>query len=79
MAGCSGHILAVRLLGCTRIFRMAQQSCIARLGRTYQTSDTYRGQTGTLRPMRQPGGISGRVRARGLAAELFPISRDLVR
>lgn len=59
MAGCSGCILSVGLLGCTRTCQMAQQSHIASLGGMYRTAGGYRGQmprfTGA-NPVRTCGG-----------------------
>ena len=60
MAGCSWYILAVGLLGCARTCQMAQQSSIARLGGTYRTAGTYRGQAGTPWPASTgPAGTPG--------------------
>jgi len=57
MAGCSGYILAVGLLGCTRTCQIAQHGSMARLSGTYRTAGTYRGQAGTLWcTKRQSGG-----------------------
>jgi hypothetical protein len=50
MAGRSGSILAVGLLGCTRICQTAKRSSIARLSGTYRTVVTDRVQTGALCP-----------------------------
>jgi hypothetical protein len=45
MAGCSGSILAVGLLGCVRTCQMTPESSITRLNGTYRTVGTYHGQT----------------------------------
>src|ERR1700689_475659 len=59
MTGCIGTILAVQLLGCTRICQMAPESRTVSLNRTYRTARTGRGQTGTrwttnIRPAGEP-------------------------
>ena len=50
MAGNMGAILAVRLLGCTRTFRMVRASLTVGLNRANRTVSTDRGQIGTLWP-----------------------------
>jgi len=70
MAGCSGYILAVGLLGCTRTCRIVHHGSMARLGGMYRTVGTYRGQTGTLwctstSPVEVPAACCSATRDRG--------------
>ena len=78
MAGYSGNILAVGLLGCARTCRMAQQRSPARLAGVYRATRAHRGHAETPWLMSTGLGVTGAGR-RGLAAESFPIARELVR
>ena len=67
MAGRIGFILAVQLLGCTRIGQIVGDSKTIGLNRAYQTTTLDRGQTGTPVPTSTQARESGwRGRGKGV-------------